>query len=153
MLFDLKEEAEKRGMVEEEFILRLISESLKEPLDPESISDLHFVLSVKYLREAEVFLERCDYAHASEKVWGAASQIVKAVAAKRGAEIRSYGELHKFAVKLQSESGYEELSTLWSSVTALRQKFYELPPEMVRDLVKKAKKFVEKVPSIYIQDG
>ena len=41
-------------------------------------------LSEKYLKEAEEFLEKGDCVQASEKVWGAASQIVKALAAKKG---------------------------------------------------------------------
>jgi len=34
-----------------------------------------------------------DYVQASEKAWGAAAQIVKAVAAKAGKELRSRGDL------------------------------------------------------------
>ena len=46
--------------------------------------EVHLALSEKYLKEAEEFLEKGDYTQASEKVWGAASQIVRALAAKRG---------------------------------------------------------------------
>ena len=41
-------------------------------------------LNGKYLREAEELLEKKDYPQASEKLWGAAAEIVKAVAAGRG---------------------------------------------------------------------
>jgi hypothetical protein len=42
-------------------------------------------LPERYLGEAEELLARGDYVQASEKAWGAAAQIVKAVAAREGA--------------------------------------------------------------------
>jgi hypothetical protein len=39
-------------------------------------------LNDKYLKEAEALLEEGDYVQASEKFWGVAAGIVKAVAAK-----------------------------------------------------------------------
>jgi hypothetical protein len=42
------------------------------------------------MREAEEFLAKKDHVQASEKAWGAASQMVKAVAAREGKELRSH---------------------------------------------------------------
>ena len=78
----IEEESEKLGISEEEFIVEALSEYLK--IDPEYRMEVHLALSEKYLKEAEEFLEKGDCVQISEKVWGAASQIVKALAAKRG---------------------------------------------------------------------
>jgi len=45
-------------------------------LDADSRADIHFALSEKYLRNAEDLLKKKDFIQASEKAWGAASQVV-----------------------------------------------------------------------------
>jgi len=64
--------------------------------DPEEKGELHLELSREYLREAEEFLGRGDGIQAGEKAWGAAAQMVKAVAAGRGKELRSHSMLWEF---------------------------------------------------------
>ena len=91
----LKEEAERTGVSEEELVLEALSKALNEPLDPEARLEVHLKLSEKYMREAEDLLAKGDYARASEKAWGAAAQIVKALAAREGKEIRSHRELKR----------------------------------------------------------
>jgi hypothetical protein len=86
----IRGEARKLNLSEEELILKAVYEYLK--LDPESRVDIHLSLSDKYLKDAEDLIKKEDYVQASEKAWGAASQVVKAVAAKRGKELRSHGE-------------------------------------------------------------
>ena len=90
-------------------------------------------LNDKYLKEAETLLEKRDYAQASEKFWGAAAEIVKAVAAKRGVELKSHGELHAFVTRLSKELGDPQLTRLFGTASALHQNFYEnwLRPETV----------------------
>ena len=144
----IRKEAEKLNVSEDELILNAICEYLK--LDADSRADIHFALSEKYLRDAEDLLKKKDFIQASEKAWGAASQVVKAVAVMRGKELRSYGELHKFVAELRREYGDVELSTLWASATSLHQNFYEnwLSSETVKDLVANVKKFVEKLKAM-----
>jgi len=96
----LKKESKKFGVSEEELILEALSKILDEPLDPETRLEMHLKLSEKYLKDAEGFLDKGDYVQASEKAWGAASQMVKALAARRGVELRSHGELHKEVIEL-----------------------------------------------------
>ncbi|MCC6005926.1 MAG: PaREP1 family protein, partial [Thermofilum sp.] len=78
----IRKESEKRGVSEEELVVKILSETLGERLDPDTSCELHLKLSEKYLREAEEFLAKGYYVQASEKAWGAAAQIVKALAAK-----------------------------------------------------------------------
>jgi hypothetical protein len=89
----LKEESEKTGAQEEEIIIEALSKALNEPLDPETKVEIHLKLSEKYMKDAEEFLTKKDYIQASEKAWGAATQIVKALVAKEGKELRSHASL------------------------------------------------------------
>ncbi|MEM2630831.1 MAG: PaREP1 family protein [Candidatus Bathyarchaeia archaeon] len=143
----LEEESKKLGVSNEELLLEALSMLFKEPIDPESKVEIHSFLSEKYMKEAEEFLNKGDYAQASEKAWGAASQMVKAIASKRGKELRSHRELHEFVANLRKETNDFELSTLWSSATSLHQNFYEnwLPKETVKDWIENVRRFIEKL--------
>ena len=141
----LREECERKGVSDEELILEALSEFLN--IDPETKAEAHIALSEKYAREMDEFLERGDYVQASEKAWGAASQILKAVASKRGEELKSHGELHKFVSKLREETGDQEIRRLWQVAISLHQNFYEnwLPEEIVRESIEDVRRFVEKL--------
>ena len=140
----LREECERMGVSDEELILEALSEFLN--IDPESKSEVHISLSEKYAREMDEFLEKGDYVQASEKAWGAASQILKAVASKRGKELRN-GELHKFVSELREETGDQEIRRLWQVATSLHQNLYEnwLPEEIVRESIEDVKRFIGKL--------
>ena len=101
----------------------------------------------KYLDEAEELIRRGDYSQASEKLWGAAAEIVKVVAAKRGIEIKSHRELYKFVTKLKTELEEPDLTRLFAAAAALLQNFYEdwLPPETVVDYAEAVKELVAKL--------
>jgi len=143
----LKEEAERTGASEEELIIESLAKTFDERLDPEARVEMHLKLSEKFLKEAEESLREGDLTQASEKAWGAASQIVKAFAAKEGRELRSHGELHQQVVKIDREARGEEIRLLWQSAGMLHQNFYEnwLPREMVEANIEDVKKFVEKM--------
>lgn len=119
-------------------------------IDPETKAEAHIALSEKYAREMDEFLEKGDYVQASEKAWGAASQILKAVASKRGKELKSHGELHKFVSELREETGDQELRRLWQVATSLHQNFYEnwLPEGIVRESIEDVRRFVGKLREI-----
>ncbi|MDT7887163.1 MAG: PaREP1 family protein [Thermoproteota archaeon] len=143
----LKEEVERTGVSEEELIIEALSKFLNEPLDPETKAEIHLKLSEKYLRNAEEFLTKKDLVQASEKAWGAATQIVKALAAKEGKELRSHGELHKYVAELSKEKDDREIMKFWFLATSLHQNFYEnwFPEEAVRSAIKDVKNFIEKL--------
>jgi len=90
-------------------------------------------LAQKYLKESEAFLAEKDYVQASEKLWGAAAEVVKTVAAKRGVELRTHRELWQFVAHLHAELKDPEISRLFLQANCLHQNFYEgvLPPEAV----------------------
>jgi hypothetical protein len=79
----LREEAERRGAAVDEVVVELLERALGASLDPPERAEFHRSLAEKFLREAEELLAKGDYVQASEKAWGAAAQMVKAVAAKK----------------------------------------------------------------------
>ena len=104
-------------------------------------------LNNKYLDEAEKLIKKKDYVQASEKLWGAAAEMVKVVAAKRGIEVKSHGERYKFVAKLKTEPGDPELSRLFGLAGASHQNSYAnwLPSEVVIDYAEAVKELVAKL--------
>lgn len=104
----------------------------------------------KYFKEAESLLAKGDYIQAGEKLWGAAAEVVKVVAAKRGVELRTHGDLWEFVTKLRTELKDPELSRLFLQANYLHQNFYEaiLPPQAVIDGAEAVKEFIDKLERI-----
>jgi hypothetical protein len=141
----LREEAEKKGVSEEEIIVEAISKALDEPLDPDELAEIHLKLLEKYMNEAEDFLKKGDYVQASEKGWKAVAQAVKALAAKNGREIRSHRELQEYAASIIEKDA--ELRKGWSAAGELHRNFYEawLPPKLVRGYIEDVKEFLSRI--------
>ncbi len=77
------------------------------------------------LAQARAELAGGDVRQASEKGWGAAAQIVKAVANSRGWEHRGHSLLFDAVDDLRGETGDEELRRLFDVASALHMNFYE----------------------------
>lgn len=127
--------------------LLIIIMSMSSETESEEKAEHHLELNNKYLDEAEVLIKRKDYVQTSEKLWGAAAEIVKVVAAKRGMEIKSHRELYKFVANLRMELEELELTRLFAAAGALHQNFYEnwLPSEVVIDYAEAVKELVAKL--------
>lgn len=104
-------------------------------------------LNGKYLEEAEGLLAKGDFAQASEKLWGATAEIIKAVAARSGLELGTHRSLGDFVVKLHREHPDWNLMGAFREANALHTNFYEdwLPPEIVRDGANVVKDLVTKL--------
>ena len=126
---------------------------LNTPLDPRDSVEFHLRLCEKYFRESEELLAKGDYAQTSEKAWGAAAQIVKAVAAREGREPRDHAELCKFVDELAKRLNDIELRRLWRTANALHQNFYEnwMPPDDVKYAIEDVKEFIEKLRKLLQQ--
>ena len=149
LLVVLREKARSEGKVLEE----LLSEAVLKYynlVDPRLKAEIYLKLCEKYLMEGEKLLKEKDYVQASEKFWGSATQIVKALAADRGLELRNHGELHSFISRLEKETGDPDIRRLWQSAGMLHQNFYEnwLPPEMVEGDAEDVKKLIEIVENM-----
>jgi len=108
-------------------------------------------LNGKYLTEAEQLLEKNDLPQASEKLWGAAAEIVKAVAAKRGVELGTHASIWAFVEKLDHENPALDLIEKFSYAGNLHTNFYEnwlsggyvvKGMNIVKDFVEKMKKLL-----------
>ena len=150
VLAELERRAESEGKSLEEFISDAVFKQLG-ITDPESKAELHLKLCEKYMREAEELLARKDYTQASEKAWGAASQMVKALAAKEGKELRSHASLWEYVDELAERLRDAELRHLWGRANNLNQNFYEswMPSREVEFSVKDVKTLLEKLRMIY----
>ena len=138
----------KLSRVKEKTLEELISEAIFKRFnitDPEVKAELHLKLCQKYIREAEDFLAKKDYVQASEKAWGAASQIVKAVAIKRGIELKSHRESWEFITSLNKEYPDWNLLNMFHVANSLHINFYEdrLTSEAVINGIETIKIFVE----------
>ena len=100
----------------------------------------------EFLGRARTYLAEEDLLQASEKGWGAAAQMVKAVAAARGWRHQSHRDLHVAINRLVEETGDRELSNAFGLANALHTNFYEgwLPYESVDLHLAEVAKLVEK---------
>ena len=103
--------------------------------------------SRRFLDQAAQELDAGDLQQASEKGWGAASQILRAVAEQRQWEHNTHRLLFKVLFDLVEETGDRELRPLFRAAGELHQNFYEnwLDAEGVRDGLQEIRRFVEKV--------
>jgi len=93
----------------------------------------HSQLNCKFLKEAKTLIELQDYVQASEKLWGATEQIIKAIALKRGKRLRSHVSINRYVVEISKELGDNSILDSFSIANSLHQNFYEnwLAPETV----------------------
>src|SRR3990172_9226867 len=91
-------------------------------------------LNGKFLRDAEELLAEGDIVQASEKFWGAASEMVKAYAAKRGLKARTHADLWRIVIELDQERPGLGLHEDFLTAGYLHSNFYEdeLLPASVR---------------------
>ena len=88
-------------------------------------TDYHAETATEFLARAHAYLADDDLLQASEKGWGAAAQMVKAVAEARGWEHSDLRELHRAIRWLVEETGQGELRTYFNAANTLRANFYD----------------------------
>ena len=103
--------------------------------------------SLRFLEQAGQELDAGDLQQASEKGWGAACQMVKAVAAQRQWEHDSHRLLFKIVDDLERETGDDGIRNLFHIASGLHQNFYENwhYAEGVRADLGKVRQFVERL--------
>ena len=78
-----------------------------------------------FLKQANDELEKGDVRQAAEKGWGAATQIVKAVAQKRQESHHHHRELLEVVSRLVQEQNDADLMVQFDAAQALHTAFYE----------------------------
>lgn len=90
-------------------------------------------LNRKYLKEADDLLTKGDYAQASEKLWGALVEMIKAIAEARGDKLGTHRSIAQYVLKLDKEHPELRLHDVFAHADKLHTNFYEdhLPAEDV----------------------
>ncbi len=83
------------------------------------------VASQEFMTKAYKYFEEGDLVQASEKGWGAAASMVKAVAEERGRPHRHHRLLYEIVEDLVEETGDEELSVIFDQASRLHANYYE----------------------------
>ena len=81
--------------------------------------------SERFLAQARAELSDGDLPQASEKGWGAAAQILKAIAEQRGWEHGRHRHLSRVASRLRAELGDREIYRGYQVANDLHGNFYE----------------------------
>ena len=104
-------------------------------------------LNGKYLQDAKKLLQEQDYPQASEKLWGATVQIIKAIALKRDKHLRSHAAINKYAGQLSKELNNPSIIDYFNAASSLHQNFYEdwLTPDMVVHNAEVVEKLIKKL--------
>jgi hypothetical protein len=79
----------------------------------------------EYFANAELFAGKKEYRKASELLWGAVTQAIKALAAKHGLEIKSHTEFFDYMRNLSKELGTESLYKKFLFLNDLHKNFYD----------------------------
>ncbi len=110
-------------------------------------SDYHNGTAQGFLHKAQTYLADGDLLQASEQGWGAAAQMVKAVAEVRGWEHLGHRQLYRAIDLLVAETGDGELRPLFNSAGALHANFYEgwLSAAAVGDNLVLVEEFVQRL--------
>ena len=103
-----------------------------------------------FLVKAREELEAGDFEQASEKAWGAAALMVKAVAQQRGLPHRAHPLLSTLVDDLADETEEEELRRLYAVAEGLHTNFYEdrYRARALRRRLPDVELFVEKMAAI-----
>ena len=103
-----------------------------------------------FLAQAQEEYEKGDLRQASEKSWGAAAQIVKAVAESRGWDHSRHRLLHQAVSRLGAEVNDPQVWRLFHSAIVLHTNFYEgyLDHAEIKDALGQVSEFVDKVEGL-----
>ena len=93
-----------------------------------------------------------DLRQASEKGWGAAAQIIKAISEDRGRDHYAHHLLIRAVADLIEETRDEELHDLFGAAQNLHTNFYEnwLPRSLVENRLDRVGKFVVKFDALIV---
>ena len=100
-----------------------------------------------FLQKARQELDEEDFVQASEKLWGAAAQMVKAVAERRGWRHDGHRPLYQVVGRLAQETGDSGLSSAFAAAQGLHFNFYEnvWPREIIEDNIPVIQEFMGKL--------
>ncbi len=104
----------------------------------------------QYYRNAEELIGKKEYRKASEMLWGAVTQTLKALAALRGFEIKNHNEFFTITEKLSKELNDPTIYYTFADLNALHTNFYDevIPDGAFPDFFAKTKAYIERLRRI-----
>jgi hypothetical protein len=146
----LREVAEAMGWDEDD-----VAEELKNlAANPSKRVEKYMELFQKYYSEARSLLEQGDYTQAAEKLWGAATALIKLHAALRGVFIAawSHGKLYNYVTHNVEEEHRQAFRDMLKAAEVMHRYFYEkdLDPATFKDHWEDAVRHIEKVKDIVL---
>ena len=102
------------------------------------------------LAQAYEELEKGDLAQASEKAWGAAAQMLKAIAQERGWSHHSNRDIYYNIELLERETGGPDIVDLFGAYNYLHLNFYEdtYSVRFIERQIKQVERFVDRVEGL-----
>ena len=102
------------------------------------------------LAQAYEELTKGDLAQASERAWGAAAQILKAIAEERGWRHHSHRDLYYNIELLERETGGADIVDLFGACNYLHLNFYEdtYSVRFIERQIKQVERFVDRVEGL-----
>ena len=113
-------------------------------------SAYHIETAAGFLLKARAYLDEGDLLQASEKGWGAAARMIKAVAEERGWRHNSHADLFRAVDRLANELDDRQLRRLLRSAGTLHRNFYEgrLPAESVAEGLDAVQDFARRLSDV-----
>ena len=108
----------------------------------------HVELARNFLERSKSYLAQGDLHQASEKGWGAASHIVKAVAAANNWEYESHDEFENVVVNARQRYRQPGLLEMSRAAEALHRNYYKRSLLLNADVIRKDIQDVEKMANV-----
>lgn len=104
----------------------------------------------QYWSNAEHAIKAKEYRKASELLWGAVAQQLKALAGTHGILIKSHGQFFNFLRQLSSELHDKSLYLEFVDLNALHQNFYDetIPPDIFPDFYERAVRYIARLDTL-----
>ena len=113
-------------------------------------AEYHTDTADEFLTKARAYLAEGDLLQASEKGWGAAARMVKAVAETRGWRHTSHGDLYRVVNRVANELEDQPLRKLFISANSLHENFYEgpMPEEFIAEALDDVQEIMTRLKAI-----
>ena len=118
------------------------------------VTTTYHATSRKLLAQSREELTRGDVLQASEKGWGAAAQMLKAIAERRGWEHGRHRHWSRAASRLRYETGDRDIYRWFQVAEALHGNFYknQMEPTDVGESLDDVERFLDKVEPLCLQE-
>ena len=104
----------------------------------------------EYRLNADKAVQHGEFRKASELIWGALTQQLKALAATTGVTINRHGEFFTFVRELANEIRNPEFYTRFVELNALHRNFYDeiIPPDTFPQFYERALEYIAELETL-----